>query len=339
MGTLGSVLREAREAKGLDLREAAQQTRISVNYLKAIESEDFAKLPGEVFVKGFLKNYAKFLGLPEAEVMKRYGDTKVPTPQEQAAAAKAERIRNADQGVGRYETVPQRRTLEPYLWGGVMLFAVVAVLLTVLPGRRSDREHAEPVSSLTPTTAIATGPALTIPRDKLYLEIEAVEDAWVLVRTDASPQKKAVLRKGEVVTWSADDRFLMSYGGIGSVILRLNGRELTVEGPQGTVVRDLTITAAGITAHKAETVPRPIRKPKPDVTTEPTGTSPAAAPQTVRKPKSVATTEPTGTSPAARPQTIPSGTDARPTQGGGQEVTAPVASAPLLPGTIGNSPE
>src|SRR3990172_5593198 len=74
MGTLGQYLRSAREARGLDLRDAAQQTRIGIAYIKALEDEDFSRLPGEVFVKGFLKNYGKFLRLDDAEVMKRYGE-------------------------------------------------------------------------------------------------------------------------------------------------------------------------------------------------------------------------------------------------------------------------
>jgi len=51
MATLGSYLREARESRGVDLREASQETRIALNFLKAIEDEQFSKLPGEVFVK------------------------------------------------------------------------------------------------------------------------------------------------------------------------------------------------------------------------------------------------------------------------------------------------
>jgi cytoskeletal protein RodZ len=272
MGTLGAYLREAREARGLDLREAAQQTRISVNYLSAIENEDFVKLPGEVFVKGFLKNYAKFLGLSESEVMKRYGETKAPSPQDQTAANKAERSRNVDQGTGKYEFSVPKRTLEPYLWGALALFAVIAVLFMVVPRQHAPKERGPVVSSTTHTGEVVTAPSRTALPDKQYLEIEAVEDAWALVRTDASPQKKAVLRKGEVVTWSAEERFLLSFGGIGSVVLRLNGKELVVPGAKGAVVRDLMITAAGVVAPKIEAAPRPPRKPKPETATTPTGT-------------------------------------------------------------------
>ena len=282
MGTLGTYLREARETRGFDLREAAQQTRISVNYLKAIESEDFSKLPGEVFVKGFLKSYAKFLGLSEADVMQRYGDIKTPPVQAQAAAAaRAEQPPAAAETVmGKYVRGPKHQNLEPYLWGGLALFAVVAIVLTILPGQRAEHAAEGPgVSAVTPTTALATGPAQTAGAEKLYLEIEAIEDAWVLVRTDASPQKKAALRRGEIITWSAEERFLLSYGGIGSIVLRLNGQELTVTGPRGAVVRDLMITASGIAAQKVEPEPKTVRKPR----TAPSPTVAERAPRPVAK--------------------------------------------------------
>lgn len=99
--------------------------------------------------------------------------------------------------------------------------------------------------------------------EKLYLEIVALEDVWVLVRTDTSPQKKAALKKDEAVTWSADERFLLSYSSVGAAKLILNGKELTVNGPKNAVVRDLIVTATGIAFQKVEPEQPKVRKPKP----------------------------------------------------------------------------
>ena len=88
MGTLGQYLRSAREARGIDLHEAAQQTRIGIAYLKALEEEDFSKLPGEVFVRGFLKNYGKYLQLEESQVMRKYGELMAPKSEAGPVAAK-----------------------------------------------------------------------------------------------------------------------------------------------------------------------------------------------------------------------------------------------------------
>jgi cytoskeleton protein RodZ len=60
---LGEVLRTAREAKGVDLARVERDTKIRVRYLTALETGDYAELPGAVYTKGFLRNYGAYLGL------------------------------------------------------------------------------------------------------------------------------------------------------------------------------------------------------------------------------------------------------------------------------------
>jgi cytoskeletal protein RodZ len=259
MGTLGTYLRSAREARGIDLHDAAQQTRISVNYLKAMEEEDFSRLPGEVFIRGFLKSYARFLSLEEAEVIKRYGELKPPQQPQPAISGQREEAKAAAPVAAKTKGVP----LEPLIWGGVIFIALVVFLFLAVPGKHRDAGQPA-VTAVPPESKPEPGPEQAPVPEKLYLQIVALEDVWLLVRTDASPQKKAVLKKGESVIWSADDRFLLSYGSVGAVTLLLNGKELTVNAPRNAVVRDLIITSSGITTQKVQTEqqPRPA-KPKP----------------------------------------------------------------------------
>lgn len=60
---LGEVLREAREAKGADLARVERETKIRERYLSALERGEYRELPGAVYTKGFLRNYAAYLGL------------------------------------------------------------------------------------------------------------------------------------------------------------------------------------------------------------------------------------------------------------------------------------
>lgn len=69
MAGIGERLREAREAAGVDLRQAAQETRISVRFLAALEDEQFDVLPAAVYVRGFLRSYAGYLGLNGQELV------------------------------------------------------------------------------------------------------------------------------------------------------------------------------------------------------------------------------------------------------------------------------
>ena len=70
--TLGEKLRQAREARGISIGEVAEQTRISPLYIESIENDDYRPLPGGIFNKGFVKSYAKFVGIDEQEALQDY---------------------------------------------------------------------------------------------------------------------------------------------------------------------------------------------------------------------------------------------------------------------------
>lgn len=70
--TLGEKLRQAREERGISISEVAEQTRISSLYLKSIEDDNYKPLPGGIFNKGFVKAYAKYVGIDEQEALQDY---------------------------------------------------------------------------------------------------------------------------------------------------------------------------------------------------------------------------------------------------------------------------
>ncbi len=70
--TLGEKLRQAREARGITLSEVAEQTRISPLYIESIENDDYRSLPGGIFNKGFVKSFAKYVGVDEQEALQDY---------------------------------------------------------------------------------------------------------------------------------------------------------------------------------------------------------------------------------------------------------------------------
>lgn len=72
MSQLGARFREAREGRGITLTEASTSTRILLRYLQALEEGDFNQLPGDVYARGFIRNYAQFLDLPADELILLY---------------------------------------------------------------------------------------------------------------------------------------------------------------------------------------------------------------------------------------------------------------------------
>ncbi len=82
MGQLGDLFREAREGKGLSLEQAEKTTKIRKRLLQALEQEAYEELPAPVFVKGFVRNYARFLELDPEQAIALYkeaaGDAEQP---------------------------------------------------------------------------------------------------------------------------------------------------------------------------------------------------------------------------------------------------------------------
>src|ERR1017187_10366523 len=68
MTAIGETLRRERVGRNLELQQAAQELKISKRFLDAIEREAFDELPGAIFVKSFVRQYARFLGLDGDEL-------------------------------------------------------------------------------------------------------------------------------------------------------------------------------------------------------------------------------------------------------------------------------
>ncbi|GAB5499721.1 MAG: hypothetical protein PsegKO_20320 [Pseudohongiellaceae bacterium] len=94
--TAGQLLRRTRVDRGLDEKQVADQLRITVHYVKAIETDHYEKLPGAIFARGYIKSYAKLLKLDQADIVARY---EAATSSAQPSKRTTE---NAESGAGGY---------------------------------------------------------------------------------------------------------------------------------------------------------------------------------------------------------------------------------------------
>ncbi|MCI5107596.1 MAG: DUF4115 domain-containing protein [Pseudomonadales bacterium] len=97
--TAGSLLAEARKARGLDEKQVADHLHITVHYVKAIEADLYEKLPGAIFARGYIKSYASYLGLDVEDILSRYQavagqQQSTPTRIKTPASSKPRRHRN-----------------------------------------------------------------------------------------------------------------------------------------------------------------------------------------------------------------------------------------------------
>lgn len=125
MESIGQTLRNERQLKQLSLEELAQSTRIPLKSLQQIEASDFAQLPGDVFVRGFVKSYAKALGIESDSLIQRLESDRQAQNQLEVVgmAGEPERARRVGVAVAMI----------------ILLFLFTLALSIVLRPRRHDR--------------------------------------------------------------------------------------------------------------------------------------------------------------------------------------------------------
>ena len=94
METIGQILKNAREKKGLTIEELEATTHIVAKFIKALENEEFDVLPGEIYVKGFIKNLSDKLSLDADMVLERYNLQKNGIKSEQDLLKSGKAIKN-----------------------------------------------------------------------------------------------------------------------------------------------------------------------------------------------------------------------------------------------------
>jgi len=230
MASFGDNLRRERELRGIDLHEVADATKISLRFLKAIEQDRMDVLPGGLFPRAFVRQYAQHLGLDAeravAEFVYAHGPDPVDAP---APAVRTESARGS--------------------WIVVALFAVGGAL-ALLYSRPAPR--APEAAALPPPTVIQEGdrvypPPSQVPgaegaqHDGLVLTLNARESCWVAAQVDGQTVINRVLSEGETETLEAQGEIVLSVGNAGGLDFSVNERPGFPLGKSGEVRRNIVI--------------------------------------------------------------------------------------------------
>jgi cytoskeleton protein RodZ len=155
--TIGSELRQAREQRGLTLVQISERTRVRVATLRAIEADDFRQLPGGVISRGFLKLYAREVGLDAGDIVTRFRSEFESEGLERREDADA-----ADAGTSRPGGAPKTnaggRRAAALAVALVALVAIGYVALKPSPGR-SAADAGSQQEAAADATAVGSSPA------------------------------------------------------------------------------------------------------------------------------------------------------------------------------------
>lgn len=126
MSSIGRVLQQEREQQGRTLKEVSDAVNIKESYLDALEKEDFDAIPGAVFVKGFIRTYAEFLGLDGAGLVTAYKEevlARKPRPEVRPVAQSPERA-------GREKRQKERNRQSK--WQGITILSGIILFLLLI---------------------------------------------------------------------------------------------------------------------------------------------------------------------------------------------------------------
>jgi cytoskeletal protein RodZ len=221
---LGEFLRRERELRHISLDDVAERTKISRRYLEAIEEEQYDRLPGETFVRGFIRSYAQFVGLDPEDTLLIYNHSRMA---HDVAPPRTERLSS------------DRRAWNErfFLWLLVAGLVVVGGVLVSVVGLVDRAPSLRWASSPRPETGntLSAGTPLT-------LTVSAESDTWLRVTIDEQESQDMVLRGGQAIQWIGRERFVLSIGNARATHLRLNGRDLIVPQPAQSILRNYTIS-------------------------------------------------------------------------------------------------
>ena len=275
-GGFGGKLRDARERRGISLRQIANATKISVAALEALERNDISRLPGGIFSRAFVRSYATEVGLdPDATIQDFIAE--FPNDSLSAGHPTTEHVED------HVSVENDRRMAGTFLWliglslpiaWAVLHFATAgrgvepqvppsAIVTTpaseaasgaappatvttpapeaapaAVPPRTSGAAPVGSAAAAAPSAAAPTSepPAVTAPVDRLTVVLSVKRPCWVSASVDGERQIERLLQPGERQTIEVRREMVITAGDASAITLTLNGADARPLGKTGDVV-------------------------------------------------------------------------------------------------------
>jgi cytoskeletal protein RodZ len=253
--SFGTWLRRQREVREISLREIADASRISLRYLEAFEQDRFDILPAPVFARGFLREYAKYVGLDPDEVVNYFlSAQQALQPEEEEGEREPPRQRSG----GWWKQL----LLVAGVGAAIVLVAVIAFQAERGRSRRALQAAgaAPPAPPLAPEPGVASAvglaagasvapaaasppspPVALAPSTGLSVSLHFKAACWVEAVVDGRSRHHQEHRPGESLQLDAREYVLLTLGNAGGVEVRVNGRPFELGRGSGQVARGVRI--------------------------------------------------------------------------------------------------
>jgi cytoskeleton protein RodZ len=243
MPSFGENLKRQRELRGIELREISEATKISLRFLQALETDRVDILPGGIFRRSFVREYARHVGLDAdrlvAEFAHAHGDD---APEKKAAHSPS---------AGFYRRLFLAVALAAAgagAWGitrGSVRPAVVPIVAVARPQVFASDGLLSATSQ--PVTPVAGSMVLTL---------TAREDCWVRVEAEGRVLLEATLASGRSETVQTASEMVLSVGNAAALDVRINDRLAQPLGARGEVRKNIVINKESLSSLVEDQSPR-----------------------------------------------------------------------------------
>ena len=252
---IGDLLRRERERQNLSIKDIEKATSIRALYIDAIEKGEYKTLPGEVYAKGFVRNYANYLKLDANEIVNAFNEEMHPQEElhEAAESSSAEEARQ-EQPVERnredyrgpkitsLESYPMEKSSHGVRNALIVAVAVFVVAFAALIAFGGDEEPSAPAPrAKTQTQQTQQGQKQTeaAPKpaaDGVEMKLSFTDRCWTKVIVDGKTEFEGTAEKGKVLTLKGKDKVRITAGNAGALNYSLNGKDMGAIGQKGEVV-------------------------------------------------------------------------------------------------------
>lgn len=233
--TIGQLLCDSREAIRASLYQASQDTKIRVDFLESMENDDFDFVSGGLYVRGMLRSYSRWLGLPEDRVLAEF-DRLYHVPTETPLAE----MISTPTDVGPKSRKPQWLIAAVSAACLMLVFSIVGLMnptteVASPPADPQALQEAETAASPAPDT-VAQAPAAPVAGVNVTVSVVG-EKSWMQAHADGAEAAAFTGTKfaGDVLTLNAQHSLKIIIGNAGAVRVNVNGRDLGPPGQNGAV--------------------------------------------------------------------------------------------------------
>lgn len=238
--SLGERFRAAREQRGLTLSDVAEQLHIRSVYLAAIEEQNWKAIGAPVYTRGFLRTYARFLGLDAEDAVTEFNASEGASPAPQISSQPS---------VAPYEPRPGGGSLAPLIWiAGVIAVALIGfvIYLYVTPTRGGQQQLAATAAGQPTAPSLANPNATNVPGSPTpspapspllakAMTIHLTAPSWLRVTVDGNVSIEGTFPAGTTKNFHGKTA-VVRVGNAGGVEITVDGKPVGKLGAAGDVV-------------------------------------------------------------------------------------------------------